>query len=111
MVLRFQSPEVEERWFLTQTNGLSFFFYLFFIFIFIFFLYYAFIVSMSKKIPAASAMERTKPINQNHNKRNHNPFPPLHRRAGKLIAKSLQKSVLLTGCSNEKYQYFHLPQI
>jgi len=37
----------------------------FFIFIFIFIFYHAFIVSRYKKLRAALAMERTKPINQN----------------------------------------------
>jgi len=52
--LRFQSPEVEERWFVAYLL-VGFFF---------FFCNPAFIVSRYKKPHAALAMERTKPINQ-----------------------------------------------
>jgi len=47
-----------------------------FFFFFLFF-YHAFIVLRYKKLRAAQAMERTKPINQQtNNKRNQLPFPP-----------------------------------
>ena len=63
------------------------------LFFFFFFLYHAFIVSRYKSLRAALAMEKTKPINQNNNKRNLKLLvPPLRRRAGKPFAKSLQKS-------------------
>jgi len=42
-----------------------FFFLLFFYFYFYFYFYHAFIVSRYKKLRAALAMERTKPISQN----------------------------------------------
>jgi len=59
MVLSFQLPEVERRSFVTQIPCLFFFFS------FSFFFYHAFIVSRYKKLRAALAMEKTKPINQN----------------------------------------------
>jgi len=46
-------------------------------FFFFFFFYHAFIVSRYKKLRAALAMERTKPINQN--KQQKKPYLPVHR--------------------------------
>jgi len=60
LVLRFQSPEVEERWFVVLSLGR---------FLFFFFCNHAFIVFRVKKPHAALAMERTKPINQKHKQR------------------------------------------
>ena len=66
-------------------SGLFFFFFCF--------LYHAFIVPRYKKLRAALAMEETKPINQNNNKRNPiSLVPPLPRRAGKRFAETLQTS-------------------
>ena len=60
---------------------------------FFFFLYHAFIVFRYKKLRAALAMEKTKPIKQTtNNKRNLKQNPPLRRRAGKPFAKTLQIS-------------------
>jgi len=50
---------------------------LFFFFFFFFFFYHAFIVLRYKKLRAALAMERTKPINQNKTtKETKYSFPP-----------------------------------
>ena len=57
MLLRFQSPDVEERWFVVLSLGCFFFF------LFLFFCNQAFILFRYKKPHAALAMERTKPIN------------------------------------------------
>jgi len=46
-------------------------------FFFFFFFYHAFIVSRYKKLRAALAMERTKPINQNNQQKK--PYNPVHR--------------------------------
>jgi len=61
MVLRFQSPGVYSRWFVTQIPCLLFSFFLFFFF----FLSFVQCFSRYKKLSAELAMERTKPINQN----------------------------------------------
>ena len=42
-----------------------------FFFVFVFFLYHAFFVFRYKKLRAALAMEKTKPINQNKHLKNH----------------------------------------
>jgi len=49
----------------TQILCLFLFFFIFLFFIFYFFFYHAFIVFRYKKLRAALAMEKTKPINQN----------------------------------------------
>jgi len=55
----------ELRWLREEPNSYAFFLYFIF--------YHAFIVFSYKKLCAALAMERTKPINQTKHKRNLNP--------------------------------------
>jgi len=62
----------ELRWLREESKS-----HAFFIFIFIFIFYHAFIVSRYKKLRAALAMEKTKPINQNkQQKKPQNFIPP-----------------------------------
>jgi len=56
LVLRFQLPEVYERWFVS---------YLLVVFVFAFFCNHALFVSRYKKRYAARAMKKKKPINAN----------------------------------------------
>ena len=73
MMFRFQSPEVEGRWFVDPTPKNFFFFF--------FFLYCAFIVFSYNKLRAALAMEKTKPIKQNF--KHKKPYPIILRSSGK----------------------------
>ena len=62
-------------------------------FFFFFFLYHAFIVFRYKKLRAALAMEKTKPINQKQkHKKPIQQNPPLSRNVGKTFASALQIS-------------------
>ena len=78
---------------------------------FFFFFYHVFIVSKYKKLRAALAMEKTKPINQNKQQRKpYYSLPPLRRRSGKPFAITFHVS------TNDrmfivKNHNFHLPQI
>jgi len=66
VVLRLQWPEVEDRWFVGLSLGRFF----------LFFFNHVFLVLKYKKLHAALAMSKTKPINNNHD--------PLHLFMGKI---------------------------
>jgi len=87
VVLRFQSREVEVRWFVPT----SWSFFLFFLFLFC---NYVLFVSRYKKPYAALAMKRKKPINANpppaspHHGKNQTPW--VHRKSLPLLAPSVR---------------------
>jgi len=83
----------ELRWLREEPKSHAFFFSFCFFFFFSFFFYHAFIVSRYKKLRAALAMERTKPINQNISTKE--TIFPIHRDLLKILwAKTICPSFL-----------------